>query len=110
MLNAHNVVRKQHGVAPLTLDDKMNNYAQEWADGLAKSNKLQHRSTHTYGENLYMGMKPGGITGVCVCVCVYISNNINNQQARMPSTVGTVKSRSTIGRDRVCRVAVGINQ
>uniref|UniRef100_A0A8C4PYA3 SCP domain-containing protein n=1 Tax=Eptatretus burgeri TaxID=7764 RepID=A0A8C4PYA3_EPTBU len=51
-LERHNELRARHGAAPLSLTPKLNTDAQEWADHLAKSGKLEHSNT-IHGENLY---------------------------------------------------------
>merc|ERR1711970_668443 len=52
-LQCHNKYREKHGVNKLKLSKKICQYAQEWADNLAKQDKFQHRSDNKYGENLY---------------------------------------------------------
>ncbi|XP_073825790.1 uncharacterized protein [Musca autumnalis] len=54
-LNIHNRLRALHGAKPLTLNSKMSDYAMEWANELAKKNKLKHRKWNKFGENLAMG-------------------------------------------------------
>ncbi|KAF4524949.1 hypothetical protein B566_EDAN014130, partial [Ephemera danica] len=60
-LKAHNEFREQHGAPPLKLSRK-------WAKYLAGRNTLQHRTTRTYGENLYAmwgsGINVNGRTAV----------------------------------------------
>jgi uncharacterized protein YkwD len=55
MLNAHNILRKQHCVPPLILDDKISENAQAYAEYLAKQdNRLIHSDRKgLLGENLY---------------------------------------------------------
>ncbi|HEY0635238.1 MAG TPA: CAP domain-containing protein [Gammaproteobacteria bacterium] len=55
ILDYHNKVRANVSVAPLRWDDGLAAFAQQWADHLASSCKMQHRQPNTYGENLYMG-------------------------------------------------------
>jgi pathogenesis-related protein 1 len=52
MLQAHNQVRQDVGVAPLQWSPQLANYAQEWAQKLAREGKFEHRSNSSYGENL----------------------------------------------------------
>lgn len=52
MLQAHNQVRQGVGVAPLQWSPQLANYAQEWAEKLAREGKFEHRSNSPYGENL----------------------------------------------------------
>uniref|UniRef100_A0A182T6H8 SCP domain-containing protein n=1 Tax=Anopheles maculatus TaxID=74869 RepID=A0A182T6H8_9DIPT len=37
----------------MQLKKELCDYAQQWANKLAAENKLEHRSTNRYGENLY---------------------------------------------------------
>ncbi len=62
MTKAHNDVRSALGVQGLIWSDELADYAQEWANYLAKKNRcqLKHRPNHGkykrhYGENLYAG-------------------------------------------------------
>jgi len=62
ILNHHNKVRKDLGIAPLTWNPKLAAYAQAWADYLATSNNcdIKHRTECgenglIYGENIYWG-------------------------------------------------------
>uniref|UniRef100_A0A914QNL7 SCP domain-containing protein n=1 Tax=Panagrolaimus davidi TaxID=227884 RepID=A0A914QNL7_9BILA len=52
---AINEYRKLHGVPPLTLDQKITNDAQAWADHLAKTGQFEHSKNRNYGENLAAG-------------------------------------------------------
>lgn len=54
-LKEMNDYRKKHQAPPLKLDDKLNSYAQQWADELARTNTFRHRSERKYGENIAMG-------------------------------------------------------
>lgn len=54
MLNAHNDYRARHGAPPLTLDATVSAWAQEWANTIASSKNVAHRSNNKYGENLHM--------------------------------------------------------
>uniref|UniRef100_A0A1I8PNM4 SCP domain-containing protein n=1 Tax=Stomoxys calcitrans TaxID=35570 RepID=A0A1I8PNM4_STOCA len=54
-LLSHNQFRELHGVKPLTLNKEMCDFAMEWAQHLAKKNKLKHRKKNKYGENLALG-------------------------------------------------------
>ncbi|OTF75628.1 hypothetical protein BLA29_009335 [Euroglyphus maynei] len=58
-LNRHNYYRAKHGVPNLVLSKqvitfKLCEYAQEWANNLAKSNAMKHRTDKKHGENIYM--------------------------------------------------------
>ena len=60
-LKRHNYYRKYHQVGPLELTEKLNDYAQKYAETLAEKNTMQHSSTSDRekiygdwtGENLY---------------------------------------------------------
>lgn len=52
MLTAHNTWRRRVGVPNLRWSSQLASYAQEWANNLARSNRLAHRSNNKYGENL----------------------------------------------------------
>lgn len=57
-LDFHNNIRKDLGTPPLSWSSEISNYAQEWADYLAKNGcELTHRTSNTqngknYGENI----------------------------------------------------------
>uniref|UniRef100_A0A182P3P6 SCP domain-containing protein n=1 Tax=Anopheles epiroticus TaxID=199890 RepID=A0A182P3P6_9DIPT len=53
VLQRHNELRAKHSANPLHLNKELCEYAQQWANRLATDNKLQHRSSNKYGENLY---------------------------------------------------------
>jgi len=55
MLNAHNILRKQHCVPPLILDDKISENAQIYAEYLVKqdSKVIHSNKKNLLGENLY---------------------------------------------------------
>jgi pathogenesis-related protein 1 len=62
ILNHHNEVRKDKGVAALTWSPQLAAYAQLWADHLAKNNNcsIKHRGNagengKQYGENIFWG-------------------------------------------------------
>jgi pathogenesis-related protein 1 len=52
MLAAHNRARARVGAPPLRWSGQLARYAQNWADRMARSCSLQHRSAGRYGENL----------------------------------------------------------
>jgi len=54
-LKCHNEYRVRHRVAPLKLDTKLCEVAQEYADFLANTNQFEHSGDSVYGENLYWG-------------------------------------------------------
>ncbi|HOS38374.1 MAG TPA: CAP domain-containing protein [Spirochaetota bacterium] len=62
----HNHFRKMHGAPALSWSPAINAYAQEWADRLAREDRMYHRSPNKYGENIYWisGGRPGGASPV----------------------------------------------
>ena len=54
LVAAHNVVRAEVGVPPLTWSDSLAQYAQEWANKLVDEKRLYHRAKNSFGENLYL--------------------------------------------------------
>lgn len=56
VLEAHNGVRKKHGLQALTWSDKLARYSKQWTDHLGSGShcQIRHRGgTPPYGENLY---------------------------------------------------------
>ena len=53
-LAAHNVCRARHGVPPLSLNNKLNQLAQQWAEHLLSKSYLEHRPNNKNGENIFM--------------------------------------------------------
>ena len=54
-MKEHNLNRAKHDDTPnLTWDDTLASGAQQWANRLANMGRLQHSSSRSYGENLYM--------------------------------------------------------
>jgi pathogenesis-related protein 1 len=53
MLAAHNAVRSNVGVPPLTWSGRLADMAQNWANTLLKRNQLVHHSQSKVGENLF---------------------------------------------------------
>ncbi len=63
ILNHHNEARASLGIPPLTWNNEISSYAQEWANYLVfkNKNKIEHRSTlgkntRDYGENIFSGL------------------------------------------------------
>jgi len=57
-LDAHNEQRAQFGTAPLTWNGELAREAEQWAQRLARENRLRHSSRderNNAGENLWMG-------------------------------------------------------
>ena len=52
-LDVHNALRKRHNLPALVLDQDLCDYAQDWANKLAATNRFEHRPDNDYGENLY---------------------------------------------------------
>lgn len=52
-LKEHNKLRAMHGVDPLKLNQKLCEYAQEWAENLAYNKIFAHRGDLKYGENIW---------------------------------------------------------
>jgi pathogenesis-related protein 1 len=53
MLAAHNAVRAQLKLPPLTWSDKLAKAAQEWADTLIKDGTFRHPAKSPWGQNLF---------------------------------------------------------
>ncbi|XP_014261579.1 uncharacterized protein LOC106673807 isoform X2 [Cimex lectularius] len=53
MLKLHNEYRARHGSPPLKLNEQMCEKAQDWAETLAKTSKLDSKNDSEYGENLF---------------------------------------------------------
>ena len=52
-LDSHNDFRARHKSPALTIDENINNFAQNYAEYLARYNKFEHNANRQYGENLY---------------------------------------------------------
>lgn len=57
-----NDYRQVHSAPQLKLADWLSDYAQDWANRLAKDNQFEHRplETNKFGENIYYSHKPTG--------------------------------------------------
>ncbi|HTR35893.1 MAG TPA: CAP domain-containing protein [Bryobacteraceae bacterium] len=53
MLAAHNAVRAQVNVPPLTWSRKLAARAQDWADFLLRAHRFYHRPGSNFGENIF---------------------------------------------------------
>lgn len=53
MVAAHNAVRMRVGAPPLSWSAKLAQVAQQWAETLIRNGTFQHRTPHSYGENLF---------------------------------------------------------
>jgi pathogenesis-related protein 1 len=68
IITRHNEARRAVGTPPLTWSPTLANFAQAWADEIARTGKVEHRpyeegATVFYGENLAVGFGPGyGVT------------------------------------------------
>jgi len=58
ILKRHNYYREKHGVPALKWNQEMAHYAQQWAETIARQNRMRHRGQRKYGENIYW--KSGG--------------------------------------------------
>ena len=61
LVGYHNKVRREVGVAPVRWSPSLAKFAQEWADEVARTGKLQHRPREgevheLYGENIGWGV------------------------------------------------------
>ncbi|XP_071485373.1 Golgi-associated plant pathogenesis-related protein 1-like [Diadema antillarum] len=63
-VKAHNKYRAMHGAPALKLDNRLNKYAQDWADKCAKKAQLAHRTDHKYGENIHYAYDSTGIENI----------------------------------------------
>ncbi|KAK0411550.1 hypothetical protein QR680_005708 [Steinernema hermaphroditum] len=63
-LKDSNDCRKKHGAEPLSLDNHLNKFAQEWAENLAKLNVMKHRLNNKYGENIAAGYPLSNVNAV----------------------------------------------
>jgi len=57
-LTLHNKYRANHHAPPLVLSERLNKYAQSWAQSMADANLLDH-SDGNYGENIYQTSDTG---------------------------------------------------
>ncbi|XP_050052999.1 uncharacterized protein LOC114124821 isoform X4 [Aphis gossypii] len=66
VLQKSNFYRNKFDLEPFTLDDQLNNCAQNWANYMAKQQLFDHRPENVYGENLYgnLNLKDLGKTAV----------------------------------------------
>ena len=53
VLERHNFYRSELGIEGLEYSDECASYAQEWANTLAKKNRMYHSKTEEYGETLF---------------------------------------------------------
>jgi len=86
-LDEHNAYRKQHGVPPLTLDDGLNELAQNWAKHLAATGSFAHRPNNNYGENIAMSTA-GYDTAVRMWYDEYKNYNFHSPPSRSNSAIG----------------------
>lgn len=54
-MRLHNQARAQVGAPPLQWSNDLANFAQQWAEELARRDTMEHRSNNPYGENLAYG-------------------------------------------------------
>ncbi|XP_078685251.1 uncharacterized protein LOC144918387 [Branchiostoma floridae x Branchiostoma belcheri] len=76
-LSAHNQYRSRHGAQPLKISSQLCQSAQEWAEQLAQTGKLEYNPESPHGQNL--GMKPAGgktpLSGKSLCTAWYGEKN-----------------------------------
>jgi uncharacterized protein YkwD len=53
ILGQHNALRARHGSAPLQWSQQLADFAQDWANTLAREDRMRHRPSNRYGENIY---------------------------------------------------------
>jgi uncharacterized protein YkwD len=53
ILERHNEYRAKHNVPPLTWNEEIARFARQWAERLAREDRMYHRSGSSYGENIY---------------------------------------------------------
>ncbi|XP_001948456.2 uncharacterized protein LOC100162791 isoform X1 [Acyrthosiphon pisum] len=56
VLQKSNFYREKYGLEPFTLDDQLNNCAQDWANQMVKLKIFDHREDNVYGENLFSSL------------------------------------------------------
>ena len=63
VIEAHNILRKNHNVDAVSHKKDLSKHAQKWADHIASKGTLQHSNDSNYGENIAMTSKsdPTGI-------------------------------------------------
>lgn len=97
-LMAHNYYRRKHGVSPLQYDAGLAKYAQEWADYLAQTGTMKHRSQNKYGENLAMASGKD-LTGIKIFFRVFFTSMKNDcliKKVKMRRICGTVRLKIII--------------
>jgi len=54
VVELHNKYRKKLKISPLQFSQECTNFAQQWAENLAKKNRgITHSTSNKYGENIY---------------------------------------------------------
>ncbi|XP_060867483.1 putative uncharacterized protein DDB_G0282499 [Metopolophium dirhodum] len=56
VLQKSNLYREKYELEPFTLDDQLNNCAQDWANQMVKLQIFDHRKNNVYGENLFLSL------------------------------------------------------
>jgi pathogenesis-related protein 1 len=63
VLLQHNTYRKELNIAPLQFSQECADFAQQWAEKLAKRNRgLVHSTKNKFGENIYWNSAPSNET------------------------------------------------
>jgi len=109
VLVAHNQYRALHGVAPLQISIKLNQLAQEWADTVAKSDKLAHRPNNTCGENCFAKWKstPGFTVPGAEVVESWYSEIKDHVFGKEPKSMGTGHFTQLVWKDST-HIGIGL--
>ena len=62
MLDRHNELREKHGAPAMKWSGEIRQWAQEWAEKIAREDRMYHRQPNKFGENIYWisGGTPSG--------------------------------------------------
>lgn len=84
LLDVHNAARREVGAPPVTWSTGMADYAQRWAEKLAREEKFDHRPNSPYGENLAMANTARDAAGIWYAEkSKYRGDKIDNQNFRV---------------------------
>ncbi|XP_025204255.1 putative uncharacterized protein DDB_G0286901 [Melanaphis sacchari] len=111
VLQKSNLYRKKHNLIPFTLDDQINNCAQDWANNLAKLQTLQHRQNNAYGENLYadQDLNNLGEKAVDAWYNEITKFNIDDEESGLGSNSGTHHMTQLLWKPST-KLGVGVSQ
>uniref|UniRef100_A0A1B0CTI2 SCP domain-containing protein n=1 Tax=Lutzomyia longipalpis TaxID=7200 RepID=A0A1B0CTI2_LUTLO len=96
-LNAHNEYRARHGSPPLTLNNNLCRFADEWARNLAARGQMFHRQNSPYGENIYMSY--GMVVTGKSAVDSWYSEIKSHVFGREPTSMGTGHFTQVVWKD-----------